>query len=104
MSLIHVGFFYLILELKFLFKTLYSQNYISKMSDSQEKSVPSDVPVESAAQQQPSSAPAKIEKHSNADETNGIGISKSYLKSLSGILRILIIVNKNLMYLNKVRL
>ena len=65
------------------------------MSDSQEKSVPSDVPIESAAQQQPSSAPAKIVKHSNADGTMEIGISKSYIISLSGLLRLLIIVNNN---------
>ena len=73
------------------------------MSASKEVSAPSGVRIETAAQQ--SNWPStEVVKHSNADETNRIGISKSYLKSLSGILRILIIVNKNLMYLNKVRL
>ncbi len=73
------------------------------MSTSIEVSAPSEVRIETAAQQ--SNWPStEVVIQSNADETNGIGISKSYLKSLSGILRILIIVNKNLMYLNKVRL
>ena len=67
------------------------------MSDSQEKNFPSDVIIESAAQQ-PISSPTQIVKNSNADETMGIGISKSYLKSLSGILRLFIIVNKNFIY------
>ena len=73
------------------------------MSNSKEVSAPSEVRIETAAQW--SNWPStEVVKHSNADETMGIGISKSYLKSLSGILRILIIVNKNLMYLNKARL
>jgi hypothetical protein len=73
------------------------------MSTSKEVSAPSEVRIEYAAQQ--SNWPStEVVNQSNADETNRIGISKSYLKSESGIQRILIIVNKNLIFLNKVRL
>jgi hypothetical protein len=65
------------------------------MSDSKEISAPSEVRIETAAQQ-PNWPTTEVVKHSNADETMGIGISRSYLISISGLLRLLIIVNKNL--------
>jgi DNA polymerase elongation subunit (family B) len=88
--------------LDFRILNFYSQqNHTINMSDSKEISAPSEVRIETAAQQ-PNWPTTEVVKHSNADEINGIGISKSYLKSLSGILRILIIVNKNLMYLKHI--
>ena len=61
------------------------------MSDSKEVSAPSEVRIETAVQQ-PNWPSTEVVKNSNADETMGIGISRFYIISLSGLLRLLIIV------------